>query len=157
MKDIKNYEGLYAITEDGRVWSYKNNKFLKLGNHHSGYLNIRLFKDGFSKIYSVHRLVAEAYLDNPNNWPCVNHKNEIKTDNRAENLEFCTVRYNSTYGTSRTRCAEKLKKNVYCEELDKTFDSACDAAEELGFKRANIWCALSGRTETAYGYHWRYV
>ena len=157
MKDIKNYEGLYAITEDGRVWSYKRQKFLKLGHHHSGYLNVRLYKDDSGKTYSVHRLVAEAYLDNPNNWPCVNHKNEIKTDNRVENLEFCTVKYNSVYGTSRTRSAKKLKKAVYCEELDRCFDSAIDAAEELGLKRPNIWCALSGRSKTAGGYHFEYI
>lgn len=157
MKDIKNYEGLYAVTEDGRVWSYRSNKFMKLGNHHSGYLNVRLFKNGQGKSYSVHRLVAEAYLPNHENLPCVNHKDENKLNNSVENLEWCTVQYNTNYGSSRDRAADKLKKPIYCIELDKTFDSARDAAEQLGFERTNICCALCGRSKTAYGYHWRYA
>lgn len=157
MKDIKNYEGLYAVTEDGNVWSYKNKKFLKLGHHHSGYLNVRLFKNGVGKVYSVHRLVAETYIPNPNNYPCVNHKNELKDDNRVHNLEWCSISYNTTYGNSRVKTIEKIQKPIYCIELNKTFSNAYEAAEQLGLKRPNIWCALSGRSKTAGGYHWRYA
>lgn len=156
MKDIKNYEGIYAITEDGQVWSYKNNKFLKPGKT-KGYCHVVLSDNKRKKIVNVHRLVAEAYLDNPDNLPCINHKDENKANNSVSNLEYCTIQYNTNYGTSRARSAAKLKKAVYCVELNKTFDSAREAAEALNFKRANIWCALDGRTETAYGYHWRYV
>lgn len=157
MKDIKNYEGIYAITEDGRVWSYKSNKFLRLGYHHSGYLNVRLFKDNVGKSYSVHRLVAEAYISNPNKYPYVNHKDENKTNNSVDNLEWCTAEYNNKYGTRRDRATEKLQKSIYCIELDKVFSNAYEAAEQLNLKRPNIWCALSGRSKTAGGYHWRYV
>ena len=157
MKDIKNYEGLYAVTSCGKIWSYRNNKFMQLGNHHSGYMNVRLFKDGIGKSYSVHRLVAEAYLDNPGNLPCVNHKDENKTNNAVTNLEWCTVSYNTTYGTSRKRTAEKLQKAVRCIELDRTFSNANIAAEKLNLKRANIWCALNGRSQTAGGYHFEYI
>ena len=157
MKDIKNYEGLYAVTEDGRVWSYKRQKFLKLGHHHSGYLNVRLYKNGIGKTYSVHTCVAEAYIPNPDNLPCVNHRDENKQNNSVDNLEWCTVKYNTNYGTSIQRSHEKLKKAIYCRELDEIFSSAGDAAEQLGLKRPNIWCALSGRSKTAGGYHFEYL
>lgn len=156
MKDVKNYEGIYAVTEDGKVWSYKSKKFLKPSVSRC-YLKVVLCKDGDRKNFNIHRLVAEAYVPNPDNLPCVNHKDECKTNNNAQNLAWCTVADNSTYGTSRARCSAKLSKAIYCVELEKTFKSARDAAATLGFKRANIWCALSGRTELAYGYHWRYV
>lgn len=87
MKDIKGYEGIYAITEDGQVWSYKRQKFMKPYKQ-NGYLLVRLFKDGNSKNYRIHRLVAEAYLPNPNNYPEVHHINSIRTDNRIENLAW---------------------------------------------------------------------
>lgn len=87
MKDIKGYEGIYAITEDGQVWSYKRQKFIKPYKQ-NGYLLVTLFKDGNSKNYRIHRLVAGAYLPNPNNYPEVHHINSIRTDNRIENLAW---------------------------------------------------------------------
>lgn len=87
MKDIKGYEGIYAITEDGQVWSYKRQIFMKPYKQ-NGYLLVSLFKDGNSKNYRIHRLVAGAYLPNPNNYPEVHHINSIKTDNRIENLAW---------------------------------------------------------------------
>ena len=87
MKDIKGYEGIYAITEDGQVWSYKRQIFLKPYGQ-NGYLLVTLFKDGNSKNYRIHRLVAGAYLPNPNNYPEVHHINPIRTDNRIENLAW---------------------------------------------------------------------
>ena len=109
MKDIPGYEGLYAITEDGRVWSYPrewingrgkihkhNGKWLKFNNK-KGYNTCTLRKNNKAKYYTVHRLVAVIYLANPNNYPQINHKNGIKTDNRVENLEWCTASYNQLH------------------------------------------------------------
>ena len=87
MKDIKGYEGIYAITEDGQVWSYKRQIFIKPYKQ-NGYLLVSLFKDGNSKNYRIYRLVAGAYLPNPNNYPEVHHINSIRTDNRIENLAW---------------------------------------------------------------------
>jgi hypothetical protein len=75
MKDIKGYEGLYAVTENGEVWSYKTNKFLKASDNGFGYLFVCLCNNGKSKKYKVHRLVAEAYIDNPDNLPAIDHIN----------------------------------------------------------------------------------
>lgn len=86
MKDIKDYEGLYAVTEDGRIWSYRRKKFLKpiVVN---GYLQVHLYINGVKKVFYVHRLVALAYLPNPNNFPQVNHRDENKQNNDVSNLE----------------------------------------------------------------------
>ena len=151
MKDIKNYEGLYAVTEDGRVWSYKKNKFLSPSSA-NGYLQVVLSKKGKHKTYRIHRLVAEAYLENPNNLPEVNHKDENKGNNTVENLEWCTRDYNVNFGSH-----PKKRKPIYCVELDKIFIGARQAASELHISRANICSVVLGDRATAGGYHWRYV
>ena len=86
MKDIKNYEGLYAITSCGKVWSYRSKKFLKPGPAKNGYLQVGLIKDKETKRVLIHRLVAEAYLDNPNNYETVDHIDFDKTNNCLNNL-----------------------------------------------------------------------
>lgn len=88
MRDIPGYEGLYAATEDGRIWSYRRKKFLKPGKGKDGYLYVILCKDGKPKTYRIHRLVAETYLPNPLNLPQVNHLDEDKTNNALPNLEW---------------------------------------------------------------------
>ena len=160
MKDIQGYEGLYAVTEEGQVWSYKNQKFLKPRNITGGYLGITLYKDGVGKQYRLHRLVAEAFIPNPDNLPIINHKNEIKTDCRVSNLEWCIHQYNSNYGNIK----EKINQNasnknipIFCVELDQNFESAKQASEELNITRQNIVACCRGKRKTAGGYHWRYV
>ena len=105
MRDIKDYEGLYAITSCGRVWSYRRKKFLKPGNSR-GYLTVTLCKEGQQKTYSIHRLVAEAYIPNPEGLPQVNHKDECKTNNCINNLEWCDGVYNVNYGTRNLRAVK---------------------------------------------------
>ena len=83
----------YIIYSDGRIWSITRNKFLKPSIHHTGYTRVCINK----KDYRIHRLVAETFIPNPNNLPIINHINEIKSDNRVENLEWCTHRHNSTH------------------------------------------------------------
>lgn len=160
MKDIKNYEGVYAVTEDGQVWSYRSNKFLKQKETNCGYLSVQLSTKATNnkvKECYVHRLVAEAFLPNPDNLPQVNHKDENKTNNHVSNLEFCTASYNINFGTCHKQAVDKLKKPVYCVELNKTFNSLKEAAEELKLWANNISNCLTGRFKTCGGYHWRYV
>lgn len=104
MKDIKGFEGKYAITSCGRVWSYKNNMFLKSHPDKDGYLMTLLYdSNGKGKMCKIHRLVAEAYIPNPDNLPLVNHKDEIKHHSYLNNLEWCTKAYNNHYSDIYTR------------------------------------------------------
>lgn len=155
MKDIKGYEGLYAVTEDGKIFSCRRNKFLTTVDRGDGYIVVGLFKDGKQKTYSVHRLVAEAYIPNPNNYPDVNHIDEIKHHNWVDNLEWCTRKYNMNHGTLQERQTPKTYKPVYCVELDKVYPSMKHAFEETGAR--NIHLACRGKLATSGGYHWRYA
>ena len=157
MKDIKNYEGLYAIDESGNVWGYKRKHFLTPMKDKDGYLKVGLSKDNKKKKVSIHRLVAEAFIDNPLGLPQVNHKDENKQNNRVDNLEWCDAKYNNTYGTRIERSIEKTYKPVYCEELDRTFKSQIEAARELGLYKQNISACCKGRLKTTGGYHFRYA
>lgn len=97
MKDIKGYEGHYAITSCGKVWSCKRQRFLKPFQNSCGYFHIDLCKNGVRKRYFVHRLVAEAFLPNPNNLPEVNHLDENKAHNYLNNLEWIDHASNCAY------------------------------------------------------------
>lgn len=164
-KTIKEYEGLYEVSNLGRVRSLKrattSGKILKPHPNRCGYLQVTLCKDNIKKTRRIHRLVASAFVDN--NDPInnvINHKNEDKRDNRAENLEWCTVKYNTNYnGMNYRRMASRrvpiiAKKN--CEVL--RFESVTKAAEILGVSHTNISSCLHGRHghKTIKGYRFEY-
>ena len=109
IKDINGYEGLYKITSDGQVWSEKSQKWLKPRPNKKGYLRVVLWKDNTKKDYHIHRIVVENFIGPIPPDMVVNHKNENPSDNNVENLEICTRRYNSCYGTALKRKSEKLK------------------------------------------------
>lgn len=155
MKDIKGYEGHYAITEDGQVYSYKSKKFLK-PNEARGYLKVKLSGPN-RKDYYIHRLVAEAYLPNPDGLPEVNHKDENKLNNCVDNLEWCSREYNQTYGTRNQRSARNRSIPVYCVELNKVFEGAQQAARELGLNPSHIGECCKGKAKRHGGYHWQYA
>lgn len=156
MKDIKGYEGLYAITSCGKVWSYKSQKFLKPASV-NGYLRVGLSKNNVREFYLIHRLVAEAYIPNPEGKPQVNHKDENKTHNYINNLEWATSKENCNYGTRNKRSVKERSMPVYCVELNKVYKSQVDATRELGLSSGGISRCLKGTRQTAGGYHWKYV
>lgn len=133
MKDIPGFEGLYAATSCGKIWSHRKQKFMVSCGDEGDYRLVMLSKDGVSKCYFVHRLVALTYLPNPDNLPQINHKDEVKDHNWLNNLEWCTAHYNLAYSNI---C--KAPTPVYCIELDKTFDSIKSAAKELGIAQPNL-------------------
>lgn len=153
MKDIKGYEGLYAVTSCGKVWSYRHQKFLVPWNNGYGYLYVALRKDGRTQKYKVHRLIAEAYIPNPDNKPQVNHKDEVKTHNWVGNLEWMTAKENMNYGSRNA----KTWKPVYCVELRREFESQKAASLATGVSQSGISSACRGRIKTAGGYHWEFV
>lgn len=184
-KDIPEYEGLYQVSDLGRVRSLNYNqtgeiKLLKQSTNKKGYKQISLYKNGKEKKYRVHRLVAIAFLPNPNNYKEVNHKDECKSNNNMNNLEWCTREYNINYGTVRKRISESKKgeKNPFYGKKGKyhptskpilmydkegnfirRFESMSATNEYFGKKNAykNVSDCLTGKQKTAYGYIFRYA
>lgn len=118
MKDIKGYEGLYAIHEDGRVWSYpkklsRGNKFIGT-NIKGAYKSVALVKNKKIEMVNVHRLVAEAFIPNPENLKYINHKDGNKHNNNVSNLEWCTASENGlhAYKVGLSKRSKKLKDKV---------------------------------------------
>lgn len=156
MKDIKGYEGLYAITSCGRVWSYRSKKFLKSSFQGNGYAKIQLSKNNIRKNCLIHRLVAEAYLPNINNLPEVNHKDEVKSHNWINNLEWCDAKYNKNYGARTRRAIEKQMKKVICVETGEVFDGINDAARKTGLNAGHISQVCNKKRNTTGGLHWNF-
>lgn len=156
MKDIKGYEGLYAITSCGRVWSYRRKKFLSPGST-NGYLTVVLSNNGNRETFLVHRLVALAYIPNIENKPEVNHKDEIRNHNWINNLEWVTTEENLNYGTRKEKVAIKRGKPVYCEELDQVFYGIREAARALNLRHQCIYYCCHGKQKTTGGYHFRFI
>lgn len=158
-KDIEGYEGLYQISNYGNVKSLKYNKekILKPIKHSCGYLKVDLCKERKIQTLYIHRLVAKAFIDNPNNYEEVNHKDEDKTNNKVENLEFCDAKYNSNYGTHTERSALSRSKQVMCVETGKIYQSLHQIERELGFSFKCVSSVCLGKLKTYKGYHWCYV
>lgn len=167
-KDIEGFEGLYQVSNMGRVKSLKRNKQIikKTNKDGWGYLHIDLYKDGKGKMYKIHRLVARAFIDNPYNLPQVNHKDEDKTNNSVDNLEWCTRKYNCNYGTAIQRRTEKMtngknSKAVFqynmSGEFVKEYPSVMEVQRQLKYANTNISQCCLGKRKTAYGYIWRYA
>lgn len=158
---IKDFEDLYEVSNTGEVRSlcgrYGHLRHLKQGIGSRGYLNVTLCRKGKQKTVNVHRLVAEAFIPNPDNLPCVNHKDEDKTNNIVSNLEWCSYYRNNTYGQRLTKSAAKLSQAVRCIETGQIFSSAYAAQRETGIRQSNIWKCCHGERNIAGGYHWELV
>ena len=116
-KNIEGYEGKYQVSNFGQVKSMiGQEKVLHPKKHRTGHLQIGLHKDKKRKTMYIHRLVAQAFIPNPDNLPCVNHKDENPNNNNVDNLEWCTQKYNCNYGTRVDRIMETKKqqyKKIY--------------------------------------------
>lgn len=170
-KDIEGYEGLYQASNKGNIRSlnYRRkgiSKLLKLREVTKGYLQVVLWKNKKSKCFQVHRLVAEAFIPNPDNLPQVNHKDENKENNKIENLEWCTNEYNHNYGTRNLRGCDGLKKyniekskRVYQYTLDGKLVSVYSSATECnrsGYNQGCVSACCNGKIKTHKGYKWEY-
>ena len=155
-KPVVGYEGLYEVSNWGRVKSLKFGKerILKQSIRH-GYYIVSLWKNGKGKTYSVHRLVAEAFIDNPDNLPCVNHKDENKQNNVVSNLEWCTHEYNNTYGTRIERCSKPVLQYDLNGNLIKEWKSLHECGRN-GFNQGDICKCCNGERKTHQNFIWRY-
>lgn len=161
-KDIKGFDGKYQISNMGNLRSFtfvKKGELIKPATDKRGYKIVMLSRGTRDKTYTtrIHRLVAKHFIPNPLNLPQVNHKNEIKDDNRAENLEWCTAKYNNNYGTHGERATKHNCIPVYCVELDRVFSSASEAEKILGVSAKTIRRICIGKTKRIKGYHWKDV
>lgn len=179
---IPSYSNLYTIDEHGNVWSNRKRKFITQRISNCGYKIVQLWREGKCKSITVHRLMALTFLPNPNQLPCVNHKDENKLNNNVENLEWCTYQYNINYGG----CIERIKKSNqknYCSEKRKEiartngaktskkvkqftkegsfiaeYPSAKEASRQTKLNHSHILeCCNGKRYKTVGGYIWKFT
>ena len=179
-KDIEGFEGLYKISDTGQVMSVRNGIILKQYLNNQGYWSIKLCVHSKKTTFLVHRLVAKAFIPNPDGYPIINHKDENPKNNKVENLEWCTYSYNTMYGTApqrREAHIDYFKRNrsfdhvlaakpfmkpvlkIKDGEIIGRYDSIRNAARSENAKTANghIGDVCTGKRQRAYGYEWRFA
>lgn len=171
-KDISGYEGRYQASTHGRIRSVSRKvtqkghkcyftrilkgKILNPRLQNSNYYVVWLSKNGEVSAQLVHRLVAQTFIPNIDNKPCINHKNGNKTDNRIKNLEWCSYSENIKH-SHKIDGRKEISKPVKCIEINKEFSSIINASREIGINRCSISHALNGRAKTAGGYTWKFI
>ena len=163
--EVLGFDILFEVSNYGRARTRYSDKEgytkeyreMKPRDNGKGYLCFNLRQRKRQRTVYVHRLVAEAFIKNPLNFPEINHKDEDKTNNSAENLEWCTHKYNCEYGTRNERGARKNRKAVKCLETGVIFESAEDAAQQLGICKTAILNCIKGRSKTSGGFTWSFA
>lgn len=166
-KDIKDYEGLYQVSNWGRVKSLKrlvkkwngsrtvSEKILQPLIQSNGYYYVGLVKNNKRINYKIHRLVAEHFIPNPNNYKEVNHKDENKTNNVVTNLEWCDRKYNQNYGTRTEKCSKKVYQYTLDGKFVKEWKSTAECGRN-GFKQSSVAACCRGELKTYKGFIWKY-
>ena len=170
-KEIEGTNGLYLVSDEGKVFSCQSNKVLKTERQNAGYYRVELHYNGEVHRELIHRLVAQAFIPNPNNYPIINHKDENPANNCADNLEWCTHSYNTNYGN----CIKKIvanreyiagwnhvqSKSVKQFDLDGNFlheYGSCGMAAKLtGLNEKSISKCANGQLKQYAGFGWSYT
>lgn len=176
-KPVPGYEGYYEVDNLGRVFSVDriiqvndngriydkpiHGAMLKQTNHSRGYKTVALTKYGKTKQEYVHRIVASAFIPNPDNLPAVNHKDENPKNNCVDNLEWCDRIYNMNYGSCPKRISQNNSKPIFQVNLDgsivKRYPSVIQASKETGIPSSTIYDCTRGARKKAWGYIWKYA
>lgn len=177
-KPIPNYEGYYEASTKGRIKSvgriskvkgFKiNGKILKSIKGSNGYMYVSLSADNIPRRFTVHRLIALTFLENPNGYTSINHKDENKENNSVNNLEWCTSKYNTNYGTCVSRASKARMNNKAhskpVEQIDEStgevvcvYPSIREIMRINGYARAHISACCHGKEKRAYGYKWKFA
>ena len=155
---IEGFEN-YEVSNLGKVRNIKSGRTLKPKLNRGGYLMYGLYENNKQKYLYLHRILATAFIDNPEEKPCVNHIDENKLNNDLSNLEWCTVRENNLHGTRIKRIAEKCFKKVIQLDLNdnvlNVFKSIKQAERETGVLVTSISNCCNGRSKSAGGFKWR--
>ena len=174
-KDIEGYEGLYQVSNRGRVKSLSrkvtnamfsiNEHFVKLVDNGHGYKSVSLWKDNKGKHFYVHRLVALAFVPNSNGYKYINHKDEDKSNNDVSNLEWCTAKYNCNYGNHTKKLKKSYILNGNNRPIDvydmngvflKTFDCSNDVCRDLNIERRSLYSVCQGVVKSSKGYRFAF-
>lgn len=155
---IEGFEN-YEVSNLGKVRNIKSGKVLKPQLNRNGYLMHLLYENNKQKHLYLHRIIAIAFIDNPEEKPCVNHIDENKLNNDLSNLEWCTVKENNIHGTRTKRVAEKCFKKVIQLDLNDNvlneFESMTQAEQETGASVSHISSCCNGKRKSAGGFKWR--
>lgn len=163
-KDIEGFEGLYQVSNFGRIKRVTTGRILKGDKNNDGYLRVKLYKNNTKSNKSIHRLVAEAFIPNPENKPQVNHVNEDKTNNSLDNLEWMTAKENINHGTRNKRVSKAISKsnsipiiatNIKNGESTE-FYGISECGRQLGLHQQNISKVLAGTRRHTGGYTFKY-
>ena len=146
-RKIANLNG-YSVSNLGKVRNDKTGRILKTYDNGRGYQKVEIK----NKKWYIHRLVAQAFIPNPNNYPQVNHIDENPNNCRIDNLEWCTAQYNIEYSVAKAID----QYNSITGETIKSFKSISKAAKELGYNKSQIWLCCNGRKSDYKGFGWRY-
>lgn len=171
-KNVKGYEGIYQVNQNGQIKSVARIKsngarppkwceesILVEQTDRGGYAKVLLSGIGKKKTMAVHRIVATAFIPNPNNYPCINHIDENKQNNSVSNLEWCTAKYNNNYGTKRERASKTSSEDVVQFDLNgnviKIWHGQALAAKTLGIWQGNISMCCRGKLNHTGGFVWK--
>lgn len=160
-KPVVGFEEYYSVSDEGQVWSNRRHKVLKPKVDRYGYKVVVLSVKGVVHHRTVHRLVAQSFIPNPNNLPTVNHINEDKSDNRSVNLEWMSVIDNNNHGTrneklSNAKCKSPVEQ-VFSDGTTVRYKGVKDASRKTGVHRVCIARCCKNIRKTAGGYKWRYA